>query len=113
MDVPAFGRWEIFGKTCASVVFQLSADCSYGAHRHTLSVIFYGHGMIGAVSHRLFPLGIKAEALSFGGLNVRCMSVRRLSPSPRLVVLNATARRAISLANVPIVRVLCAPQTKY
>ena len=31
MDVPAFGRWEIFGKWHASVVFQLSADCSYGA----------------------------------------------------------------------------------
>ena len=70
MDIPAFGRWEIFGKRYASVVFQLSADCSYGARDHTLSVVFYGHGMIGAVSHRLSPLVIKAEAASFVGLNI-------------------------------------------
>ena len=71
MDVPAFGRWEIFGKRCASVVFQLSADCSYGARGHTLGVVFYGHGMIGAVSHRLSPLETKAGAGSFGSLNMR------------------------------------------
>ena len=52
MDVPAFGRCEIVGKRYASVVFQLSADCSYGARGHTVSsVVFYGHGMINAVSH--------------------------------------------------------------
>ena len=51
MDVPAFGRWEIFGKRYASVVFQLSVDCSYGVRGHTVSVVFYGNGMIGAVSH--------------------------------------------------------------
>ena len=90
MDVPAFDRWKIFGKMYASVMFQLSANCSYGARGHTLSVVFYGHGMIGAVSHRLSPLKTKAEAASFGGLDMRCMSVR-LSPSPRFVVLNATS----------------------
>ena len=62
MDVPAFDRWEIFGKRYASVVFQLSADCFYGVRGHTLGVVFYGHGMIGAVLHRLSPLEIKAEA---------------------------------------------------
>ena len=64
--------------------------------------------MIGAVSHRLSLLKVMVEAASFGGLNMRCMSVR-LSPSPRFVVLNATVSRAISLANYPIVRVLCEP----
>ena len=101
MDVPASGRWEIFGKRYAFVVFQLSADCSYGACGHTLNAVFYGHGMIGAVSPRLSPLEIKAEAASFGGLNMRSMSVR-LSPSPRFVVLHATVSRVISLANCPI-----------
>ena len=60
MDVPAFSGWEIFGKTYASGVFQLSASCSYGSRGNTLSVVFYGHGMIGAVSHRLSPLETKA-----------------------------------------------------
>ena len=67
--------------------------------------------MIGVVPHRLPPLKIKAEAASFGGLNMRCMSVR-LSPSPRVAILNATVSRAISLPNCPIVRVLSAPQAK-
>ena len=89
MDVPAFGGWKIFGKRHASIVFQLNADFSHGARGHILSVVFYGHGMIGAISHRLSLLEIKAEATSFGGLNMRCMSVR-LSPSPRFAVLNAT-----------------------
>ena len=92
-------------------MFQLSAECSYRARGHTLSVVFYGHGVIGAVSHRLSPLEIKAEAAPFGGLKMRCVNVQ-LSPSPRFVVLNATVSRAISLANCPIVRVLCAPQAK-
>ena len=100
MDVPAFGRWEIFGKRCAPVVFQLSAGYSYGARGHTLSVVFYGHGMIGAVLHRLSPLEINVEVASFGGLNMHFMSVR-LRPSPRFVVLNGTVSRAISLANCP------------
>ena len=111
MDVPAFCRWEIFGKRYASVVFQPSAECSYGARGHALSVVFYDHEMIGAVSHRISPLEIKAEAASFGGINMCCMSVR-LSPSPRFVVLNVTVSRAISLANCHIVRVLCPPQAK-
>ena len=64
INVPAFGRWEIFGKRYASVVCQFSAYCSYGTCGHTLSTVFYGHGMIGAVSHRLSPLEIKAEAAS-------------------------------------------------
>ena len=59
MDVPAFGRWEMFVKMYASVVFQYSADFSYGARGHTLSVVFYGHGMNGAVSHCLSSLEIK------------------------------------------------------
>ena len=109
MDVPVFGRWEIFGKRYASFVFQPSADCSYGARGHTLDVVFHGHGMIGAVSHRLFPLETKVEAASFGGLNMRCMSIR-LS---RFVMLNATVSRAMSLAKYPIVRVLCATRAKY
>ena len=67
--------------------------------------------MIGAVSHRLSPLKVMVEAASFGGLNMRCMSVR-LSPSPRFLMLNATVSRDIPLANCPIVRVLCAPQVK-
>ena len=70
MDVPTFGRWEIFGKRYPSVVFQLSADCYYGARGHTLSVVFYGHGMIGTVLDRLPSLEIKTEAVSFGGLNM-------------------------------------------
>ena len=111
IDVPAFGRREIFGERYAFVVFQLSVDFSHGTRGHTLSVVFYGHGMISAVRHRLSPLKIKTEAASFGGLNMRCMSVR-LSPSPRFVVLNATASRAIPLTSCPIVRVLCAPQAK-
>ena len=64
INVPAFGRWEIFGKRYASVVFQFSAYCSYGTRSHTLSIVFYGHWMTGAVSHRLSPLEIKAEAAS-------------------------------------------------
>ena len=60
LGVPVFGRWEIFGKRYASVIFQPSADCSYGARGHTLSIIFYGYGMIGAASHRLFPLETKS-----------------------------------------------------
>ena len=111
MGVPVFGRWDIFGKRYASVVFQPSSDCSYEVRGHTLSVIFYGHGMIGAVSHRLCSLEIKVEAASFGGLNMHCISVR-LSPSRRFSVLNATVRRAMSLTNCPIVRVLCTPQAK-
>ena len=67
--------------------------------------------MIGAVSHRLSPLEFKSETASFGDLNMRCMSVR-LSPSSRLVVLNATVSRAMPMAYYPIVRVLCAPQAK-
>ena len=110
--VPVFGHWETLGKRYASVVLQPSADCSYGARDHTLDVVFYSrHGMVGAVSHRLSPLDIKAEAASFGSLNMSCMSVG-LSPSPHLVVLNATVGRVMSLANCAIVRVLCAPQAK-
>ena len=111
MNVPAFGRWEIFGKRYASVVFQLSTYCSYGARGHTRSVVLYGHRMIGAVSHRLSPLEIKLKAAPFGGLNIHCMSVR-LSPPPRFAVLNTTVSRAISLVNCPIVRVVCAPPAK-
>ena len=62
MGVPVFGRWEIFGKGHASGVFQPSADCFYGARGDTLCVVFYGHGMIGAASHRLSPWEIIAEA---------------------------------------------------
>ena len=98
IDVPTFGRWEIFEKWYASVVFQLKAYCSYGVRGPILSAVFYGHGMIGTVSHRLSPLEIKPDAALFGGLNMRCMSVR-LSPSPRYVVLNATVNRSIPLAN--------------
>ena len=61
MGVPVLGRWEIVGKRYASAVFQPSADCCYKARGHTLSVVFYGHGMIGAVFYRLSPLEIKAE----------------------------------------------------
>ena len=111
VGVPVLGRWEIVGKRYASAVFQPGADCCYKARGHTLSVVFYGHGMIGAVLYRLSPLEIKAEAASFGGLNMCCISVR-LSPSRRFVVLNATVSKAISLASCPIVRVLCAPQAK-
>ena len=107
IDLPTFGRWKIFGKRYASVVFQLSADCSYGARGHTLSIVFCGHLMIGAVLHRLSPLENKAEAASFGGLNIRCINVR-LSSSPRFLVLNAT----VSVANFLIVTFLCAPQAK-
>ena len=92
-------------------MFQLSEDCSYGARGQTLSVVLSAHGMIGAVPHRLSPSEIKAEAALFGGLDMRCMSVR-LSPSPRFVVLDGTVSRAISLANCPIVRVLYALQAK-
>ena len=60
IDAPAFGRWETFGEKYASVVFQLSADCSYGACSHTYSVVFCGHRMIGTVPHRLSPLEIKS-----------------------------------------------------
>ena len=67
--------------------------------------------MIGAVSYRLSPLETKAEAASFGGLNMRCMGVR-LGLSPRFVVLNATVSRDISLATCPTARVLSAPQAK-
>ena len=92
--------WEIFGKGYLSVMFQPSADCSsYRARGHTLSVAFYGHGMIGAASHQLSPLKLKRRPRSFGGLNMRCMSVR-LSPSPRFVVLNATVNRAMSLSKL-------------
>ena len=62
MSVPMFGRWEIFGKGYPSVMFQLSADCSCGARGHTLRAVFYGHGMIGAVSHQLSPSEMKEEA---------------------------------------------------
>ena len=89
---------------------QLDVD-AFNLFFYTLSVVFHGHGMIGAVLHRLSPLEIKSEAASFGDLNMRCMNVR-LSPSSRLVVLNATVSRAMSMANYPIVRVLCAPQAK-
>ena len=81
LGVPVFGRWEIFGKRYASVVFQPRADCSYDARDYTLDAVFCGHRMIGAVSPRLSSLEIEAEAASFGGLNMCCMSVR-LSPSP-------------------------------
>ena len=112
MDVPVFGRCEIFGKRyVSSVAFQSSADFSCGARSHTFSVVFYGHERIGAVSHRLSPLEFIAEAASFDGVNMGCMSIR-LSPSNRFVVLNATVSRAVSLANCPIVRVLCAPHSK-
>ena len=111
MDVPALGRWEISGKMYASIVFQLSADCSYGTRGHTLSVVFYGHEMIGAVSHRLSLLETKAEGSSFGGLNMRYMS-ERLSRFPRFVGLNITVSSAISLDKCPIVKALCALQAK-
>ena len=94
MDVSAFGRWEIFGKRHASVVYQLSAVCSYRERGHTVRVVFYGHGVIGAVSHRISPFEIKAKDASSGGLKLRCMSVR-LNPSPRFVELNDTVSRAI------------------
>ena len=58
MDVPVFGRWEIFGDKNASVVFQPSADCSYGSRGHKLRAVFCAHGMIGAVPHRISPLDI-------------------------------------------------------
>ena len=111
IDVPTFGRWKIFGKRYASVVFQLSADCSYGARGLTLSVVFYGHGMIGAVLHRLSHLKIKRRPHHLVSFNIRCMNVR-LSSSPRFLGLNATVSRAIPVANCFIVTFLCAPQVK-
>ena len=73
--LPVFGRLEILGKKYFSVMFQSSAVstaiyCSTAlmVHTcgHTLSVVLYGHEVIGAVSHRLLPLEMKEEAAFIG-----------------------------------------------
>ena len=79
MGVSVFGCWEVFGEKYASVVAQPSADSSYEARGHTLDVVFYAHGMIGAVSYRPSPLETKAGATSFGSLSTR--KTQPVSPS--------------------------------
>ena len=61
MGVSVFSRWEIFGESYASFMFQPSGDCFYGEDGHTRFVVFYGHGMIGAVSRRHSALELKIK----------------------------------------------------